>query len=162
MSSFVLYFYDLESSQNLQELLFCSSFNYRNPFSCCSSFLVSFIEAMLLLCSAIYGTLIYITRNWTVFMTTKILYFHIFLIFCGWEACVTRSEHLRGAKDKVKRPKGGLTRSWGPYIPNFFNFHPTLTANNSGLKPSKLKNYHIFGMPRTSAFSWYTPFRSYI
>ena len=44
---------------------------------------------------------------------------------------------------------------------NFFNFHPTLTANNSGLKPSKLKNYHIFGMPRTSAFSWYTPFRSY-
>ena len=43
----------------------------------------------------------------------------------------------------------------------FFKFHPTLTANNSGLKPSKLKNYHIFGMPRTSAFSWYTPFRSY-
>ena len=95
-------------------------------------------------------------------MTTKILYFHIFLIFCGWEACVTMSEHRRGAKDKVKRPKGGLTRSWGPYIPNFFNFHPTLTFNNSGLKPSKLKNYHIFGMPRTSAFSWYTPFRSYI
>ena len=95
-------------------------------------------------------------------MTTKILYFHIFLIFCGWEACVTRSEHLRGAKDKVKRPKGGLTRSWGPYIPNFFNFHPTLTANNSGSKPSKLKNYHIFGIPPTSAFSWYTPLRSYI
>ena len=42
----------------------------------------------------------------------------------------------------------------------FFNFFPTLTAN-SGLKPSKLKNYHIFGIPRTSAFSWYTPFRSY-
>ena len=38
---------------------------------------------------------------------------------------------------------------------------PTLTANNSGLKPSKLKNYHIFGKPRTSAFSWYTLFRSY-
>ena len=43
----------------------------------------------------------------------------------------------------------------------FFKFHPTLTANNSGLKPSKLKNYHIFGKPRTSAFSWYTLFRSY-
>ena len=42
----------------------------------------------------------------------------------------------------------------------FFKFHPTLTANNSGLKPSKLKNYHIFGKPRTSAFSWYTLFRS--
>ena len=46
-------------------------------------------------------------------------------------------------------------------FPFFFNFHPTLTANNSGLKPSKLKNYHIFGMLRTSAFSWFTPFRSY-
>ena len=23
---------------------------------------------------------------------------------------------------------------------NFFNFHPTLTAKNPGLKPSKLKN----------------------
>ena len=42
------------------------------------------------------------------------------------------------------------------------NFHPTLTANNSGLKPSKLKNYHIFSIQRTSAFSWYTPFRSNI
>ena len=39
---------------------------------------------------------------------------------------------------------------------------PTLTANNSGLKPSKLKNYHIFRKRRTSAFSWYPPFRSYI
>ena len=48
---------------------FCSSFNYRNPFSCCSSFLVSFIKAMLLLCSAIYGTLIEITKNLTVVMT---------------------------------------------------------------------------------------------
>ena len=36
----------------------------------------------------------------------------------------------------------------------FFNFHSTLTANNSGLKPSKLKNYHIFGILRTSAFRW--------
>jgi hypothetical protein len=43
----------------------------------------------------------------------------------------------------------------------FFNFHSTLTANNSGLKPSKLKNYHIFGILRTSAFSWYTLVRSY-
>ena len=39
---------------------------------------------------------------------------------------------------------------------------PTLTANNSGLKPSKLKNYHVFRKRRTSAFSWYPPFRSYI
>ena len=43
----------------------------------------------------------------------------------------------------------------------FFNFHLTLTANNSGWKPSKLKNYHIFGILRTSAFSWYTLVRSY-
>ena len=41
---------------------------------------------------------------------------------------------------------------------NFFlNFHPTLTANNSGLKPSKLKNYNIFGILRTSALTWYHP-----
>ena len=39
----------------------------------------------------------------------------------------------------------------------FFNFHPTLTANNSGLKPPKLKNYNIFGNLWTSAFSWYHP-----
>ena len=39
----------------------------------------------------------------------------------------------------------------------FFHFHPTLTANNSGLKPSKLKNYNIFGIARTLAFSWYHP-----
>ena len=44
---------------------------------------------------------------------------------------------------------------------SFFNFHPTLTANNSGLKPSTLKNYHIFRLRRTSAFLWYPPFRSY-
>ena len=30
----------------------------------------------------------------------------------------------------------------------FFNFHPTSIANNSGLKPSKLKNYHIFRLHR--------------
>ena len=42
-----------------------------------------------------------------------------------------------------------------------FNFHPTLTANKFGLKLSKLKSYNIFGILRTSAFSWYTPFRSY-
>ena len=39
----------------------------------------------------------------------------------------------------------------------FRNFHPTLTANNSGLKPSKLKKYHIFGILRTSAFTWSYP-----
>ena len=33
-------------------------------------------------------------------------------------------------------------------------FDSTLTADNSGLKPSKLKNSHIFGILRTSAFGW--------
>ena len=28
----------------------------------------------------------------------------------------------------------------------FFNFHQTLTVNNSGLKSSKLENYNIFGI----------------
>jgi hypothetical protein len=41
---------------------------------------------------------------------------------------------------------------------NFFlKFDPTLTANNYGLKPLKLENYHIFGMVWTSAFTWYHP-----
>ena len=35
----------------------------------------------------------------------------------------------------------------------FFKFDQTLTANNYGLKPSNLKNYHIFGILRTSAFT---------
>ena len=43
----------------------------------------------------------------------------------------------------------------------FLKFDLTLTANNSGLKPSKLENYNIFGILRTSAFSWYTLVRSY-
>ena len=34
---------------------------------------------------------------------------------------------------------------------------PTLTANNSGSKPSNLKKYHIFGIVRTSAFTWSCP-----
>ena len=43
----------------------------------------------------------------------------------------------------------------------FLKFDLTLTANNSGLKPSKLENYNIFGNLRTSAFTWYTLVRSY-
>ena len=43
----------------------------------------------------------------------------------------------------------------------FFNFDPTLTANNSGFKPLNLEKYHIFGMLWTSAFTWYTLVRSY-
>ena len=53
-----------------------------------------------------------------------------------------------------------------PIVPNFLVLEMALslnllTANNSGLKPSKLENYNIFGMLWTSAFSWYTLFRSY-
>ena len=67
-----------------------------------------------------------------------------------------------GRKGQSQEAQRGSSKKLGPLHSQFFNFHPTLTSNNSGLKPSKLKNYHIFGMPRTSAFSWYTPFRSYI
>ena len=35
----------------------------------------------------------------------------------------------------------------------FQRFDPTLTANNSGLKPLNLKKYHIFGIVRMSAFT---------
>ena len=43
----------------------------------------------------------------------------------------------------------------------FLRFDPTLGSNNSGLKNYSILNHHIFGKPWTSAFSWYTPFRSY-
>ena len=39
----------------------------------------------------------------------------------------------------------------------FSEFDPTLTANSYGLKPSNLKNYHIFGILRTFSFTWYPP-----
>ena len=35
-------------------------------------------------------------------------------------------------------------------------FDPTLGSNNSGLKNERIKNHHIFGIARTSAFRWYT------
>ena len=36
-------------------------------------------------------------------------------------------------------------------------FDHTLTANNFGLKPPNLENYHIFGILRSSAFTWSYP-----
>ena len=36
-------------------------------------------------------------------------------------------------------------------------FDLALTAHKYGLKPPNLKNYHIFGIARTSAFTWYPP-----
>ena len=34
-------------------------------------------------------------------------------------------------------------------------FDPTLSSNNSGLKNYRIKNHHIFGIARTSAFIWH-------
>ena len=34
-------------------------------------------------------------------------------------------------------------------------FDPTLGSNNLGLKNSRIKNHHIFGIARTSAFIWH-------
>ena len=39
----------------------------------------------------------------------------------------------------------------------FLEFYLTLTANNSPLKSRAPKKYHIFGILRTSAFSWWYP-----
>ena len=49
-------------------------------------------------------------------------------------------------------------------MPELFSpsFVLTLEADNYGLKPPNLKNYHIFGKLRTSAFTWYPPIRSYL
>ena len=38
----------------------------------------------------------------------------------------------------------------------FLRFDPTLGSNNLGLKNSRIKNHHIFGISRTSAFIWHT------
>ena len=38
-----------------------------------------------------------------------------------------------------------------------WKFEWTLEADNYGLKPLNLKNYNIFGILRTSPFSWYHP-----
>ena len=37
----------------------------------------------------------------------------------------------------------------------FLRFDPTLGSNNSGLKNYRIKNHHIFGIARTSAFIWH-------
>ena len=37
----------------------------------------------------------------------------------------------------------------------FLRFDPTLGSNNSGLKNYRIKNHHIFGISRTSAFIWH-------
>ena len=37
----------------------------------------------------------------------------------------------------------------------FLRFDPILGSNNSGLKNSRIKNQHIFGIARTSAFIWH-------
>ena len=37
----------------------------------------------------------------------------------------------------------------------FLRFDPTLGSNNSGLKNPRIKNHHIFGISRTSAFRWH-------
>ncbi len=39
----------------------------------------------------------------------------------------------------------------------FLKFDLTLTANNSPLKTATLKKYHIFGILRTSALTWWYP-----
>jgi len=48
---------------------------------------------------------------------------------------------------------------WNASFPakKFSQFHPTLTANNYGLKPLNLENYNIFGMLWTCPLTWYHP-----
>ena len=39
----------------------------------------------------------------------------------------------------------------------FLRFDPTLTANNSGLKPWNIEKYHIFGKPWACSSTWWNP-----
>ena len=64
--------------------------------------------------------------------------------------------------DSISGPKSqncvGNIFFTAPSPTNFFSkFEPTLTANSYGLKTPNLKNYHIFGKLRTSAFTGYPP-----
>ena len=54
---------------------------------------------------------------------------------------------------------GGLCKWQNKFLPSkiFLEFDKTLTANNSHLKTATTKNYHIFGILRTSAFTWWYP-----
>ena len=64
---------------------------------------------------------------------------------------------LRRNKDLIKNC-ARVFFLWHPFSEFFFlKFDSTLTANNSGSKPLNLKKYHIFGILRTSAFTWSYP-----
>ena len=41
------------------------------------------------------------------------------------------------------------------FAKKFLRFDPTLGSNNLGLKNYRIKNHHIFGIARTSAFVWH-------
>ena len=41
------------------------------------------------------------------------------------------------------------------FCKKFLRFDPSLCSNNSGLKNYRIKNHHIFGIARTSAFIWH-------
>ena len=64
---------------------------------------------------------------------------------------------LRRNKDLIKNC-ARVFFLWHPFSEFFFlKFDSTLTADNSGSKPPNLENYHIFGILRTSAFTWSYP-----
>ena len=44
---------------------------------------------------------------------------------------------------------------WDTTMQKILRFDPTLGSNNSGLKNYRIKNHHIFGIARTSAFIWH-------
>ena len=54
-------------------------------------------------------------------MNFQNVYFHCLTHSALWAAWVTRPEHPKGGKDKVKRPKGLPARSQGPEGPYTFS-----------------------------------------
>ena len=60
-------------------------------------------------------------------------------------------------RNHSKIAPGGLCKWQNKFLPSkiFLEFDKTLTANNSHLKTATPKNYHIFGILRTSAFTWW-------
>ena len=62
-------------------------------------------------------------------------------------------------RNHSKIAPGGLCKWQNKFLPSkiFLEFDKTLTANNFHLKTATPKNYHIFGILRTSASTWWYP-----
>ena len=70
---------------------------------------------------------------------------HVRTLFYSYEVCERNIEAVSFFCDVATR---GIF---------FLRFDPTLTANNSGLKPWNIEKYHILGKPWACSLTWWNP-----